>query len=172
MPPHPPATPGRPSLSFKLLAGVGFAVVCLGLFAPRMIGVGSNLVPDVGVSTPTEVAPLTQPVATGMPTGELSKLLGGATAVAVVWIGLTRYLSRRSKPVANTNLEMLASLAVDARCVVHLVRIGERRLLVGVDSAGVKAVTELSEAVPPPEPAVIGPQRVAAEVAALFARVK
>lgn len=170
MTPHPPAAPGRPSLSFKLLAGIGFAVVCLGLFAPRMIGVGSNLVPDSGVSAPVDVAPLTQPIATGMPTGELWKLLLGAVAVAVVWIGLTRYVSRRSKPVANTNLEMLASLAVDARCVVHLVRIGERRLLVGVDATGVKAVTEMPEGIIPPEPAVIGPQRVTAEVAALFAR--
>jgi hypothetical protein len=51
-------------------------------------------------------------------------------------------------------MTVLAALPVDARCAVYLVRAGERRLLIGTDPAGVKALVELPGAAiePPPEP--------------------
>jgi hypothetical protein len=52
------------------------------------------------------------------------------------------------KPPATPGaMEVVASIAV-GQCVVHLVRAGERRLLVGTDLGGVKALIEM----PGPEP--------------------
>jgi flagellar biogenesis protein FliO len=46
---------------------------------------------------------------------------------------------------------------VDPRCIVHLVRAGERRLLLGTDLNGVKALTELPSRLPAPEAAIEPP---------------
>jgi len=73
----------------------------------------------------------------------LAKLLFGLAIVAGVCIGVARW-THRARPTAPPGiLESLAKLAVDRRCVVHLVSAGGRRLLVGTDATGVKAVLEL-----------------------------
>jgi hypothetical protein len=51
------------------------------------------------------------------------------------------------RPPAPGAMDVLASVAV-AQCVLHLVRAGGRRLLVGTDLGGVKVLLEL----PGPEP--------------------
>lgn len=170
MPPSPPGAPGRPSHSFKLVASVGFVVVCLGLFTPQLFGLKSLLGSKPGETSALEESEV---VAASPSLGVWTPFLFGVLAVAVVGIGVTRYFGKRTNTTANSNLETLASLAIDPRCVVHLVRVGERRLLVGVDWAGVKAVTELPEDVSVPK--VIGPERVigttpsTGELAELFA---
>jgi flagellar biogenesis protein FliO len=149
MPPQISGKPGGQSFSFKVLATLGFAVVCLGLFMPRLIGVQATSEPSQ--SPPVDANP---PVYTG--TISLLLLIGGGVAVA--WFGLKRYGKERLKPITNSNLETLASLAIDPRVVIHLVRIGDRRLLVGLDAGGVKAVAELPET----GPSLLGPERVPA----------
>jgi flagellar biogenesis protein FliO len=68
---------------------------------------------------------------------------------------ITRWMAKQTPAPAGT-MEVLASLAVDVRCAIHLVRAGDRRLLIGTDLAGVKALTELpgrfSDLVPEPLP--------------------
>jgi flagellar biogenesis protein FliO len=146
-----PAKPGQPSVQFKLLAGVGFVVVCLGLFAPKLFSINSPPPADTPTSLPSaEESSLGWTVA---------KMAIGVGLVAVVCVAVARYVNRKNPPTGPTGLEVLASLPVDSRCVVHLVRVADRRLLVGIDAGGVKAVTELPASVPlpPPPVQVIGP---------------
>lgn len=144
-PPSGPAKPGHPSPSFKLLAGVGFAVVCLGLFAPRLVPSQptSTVVPESSAPTPVNLG------------GSLLKMAFGLGVVAVAVVGVTRYLKRRPGVAPDPTFAPLASLPLDSRCVVHLVRVADRLMLVGTDHTGVKAVTEL-----PATDAVIGPVRI------------
>lgn len=172
-----PAKPGQPSFRFKLLAGAGFVVVCLGLFAPRLFSINSPAPPDA-VTSPLDPA---QPPADSSLGWTVAKMAIGVGLVAVVCIGVARYVNRKNPQTGLTTLEVLASLPVDARCVVHLVRVADRRLLVGIDAGGVKAVAELPTSVPlpPPPTQVIGPVAVnatsvplPADVAALFASLR
>lgn len=153
MPPSTPPGPAAKSVSFKILGGVGFVVVCLGLFAPRLVPQPQP------VSAESAASPVNMSPAESNPTpwGTLLKMTLGVGVVAVVWIGVSRYVRRKTPPNVSSHLGVEASLAVDSRCVVHLVRVGERRLLVGSDPSGVKAVVELPLAISGP---VIGPVRV------------
>ncbi len=160
MTPAPP--PGQqPSSKFKWLAGLGFVVVCLGLFAPKLL---NNSPPP----SDTQAKPLT-PAATadGSLGWTVAKMAVGVGLIAVVCIAVARYVNHKSPPPAVTSLQVLASLPVDGRCVVHLIRVADRRLLVGVDPSGVKAVAELPAEVPNPTPRVIGPLAVSATSAPL-----
>jgi flagellar biogenesis protein FliO len=82
-------------------------------------------------------------------------------------VGVARLVARKPPPPA-TGMAVSAALAVDPRCSVYLVTAGDRRLLLGVDAAGVKAVLELPGPPEPaasteatvPGPAVVGPVRV------------
>lgn len=170
-----PAKPGSPPLRFQVLAGVGFVVVCLGLFAPKLFL--NNATP----ASPAANNPLPTPAADLG--GTAVKMFVGVGVIAVVCLGIARYVKRQSPPPPAGEMRVLASLPVDARCVVHLVEVAERRMLVGVDAVGVKAVAELPAGVPPPPPAppvqVIGPVAVnatstplPADIAALFAGLR
>lgn len=169
-----PDKSGQPTFRFKLLAGIGFVVVCLGLFAPKIFNFGS----PPPASTDAPASPFDPPASGGADLGwTVAKMAIGVGLVAVVCIGVARYVNRKNTPTQPTGLEVLASLPVDSRCVVHLVRVADRRLLVGVDAGGVKAVTELPASVPlpAPPPQVVGPLKVnatsaplPADVAALF----
>ncbi len=149
MPPSAPPNPAVKSVPFKILAGVGFLVVCLGLFAPKLVSTPSVAEPPVKQFTTSD-----EPNAT--PWGTLFKMTLGVGVVAVAWVGVAWYVGRKQPPVTPSHLGVEASLPIDSRCVVHLVRVGDRRLLVGSDVAGVKAVVELPAVSGP----VIGPLRV------------
>jgi len=170
-----PDKPVQPTFRFKLLAGIGFVVVCLGLFAPKIFNFGS----PSPAPTDTPASPFDPPAGGGADLGwTVAKMALGVGLVAMVCVGVARYVNRKNAQSQPTGLEVLASLPVDSRCVVHLVRVADRRLLVGVDAGGVKAVTELPASVPlpPPPPQVVGPLKVnatssplPADVAALLA---
>lgn len=152
MPSSAPPGPAVKSVSFKILAGVGFVVVCLGLFAPKLVSTPSDAEPVVKqFTTPEESNPT--------PWGTLLKMTLGVGVVAMVWVAVARYVGRKQPSVMPSYLGVEASMPIDFRCVVHLVRVGERRLLVGSDSTGVKAVIELPASVREPTP-VVGPVRV------------
>ena len=164
----PAAAPPRPSGTFTSLVAVGVLVVAAGLILPRLLSLGptpadasadidgaspftSNRTPKAPVESPAKQAP---PAPTAIPapvgggessslTWVMAKLLFGLAIVAGVCIGVARW-THRARPTAPPGiLESLAKLAVDRRCVVHLVSAGGRRLLVGTDATGVKAVLEL-----------------------------
>jgi flagellar biogenesis protein FliO len=77
----------------------------------------------------------------------LARMAIGLVIVCGLCIAVTRWMAGQ-KPPAGKAMEVLASLAVDARCGIHLVRAGERRLLIGTDFAGVKALVELPGRLP------------------------
>jgi flagellar biogenesis protein FliO len=135
----PPAKP-KP---FHALAAAGVVVVVLGLAAPRLVG---------GPATP---APSPTPTADGPSLGGLiAKLVVGVGVAAGLCVAFARLAQK--PPAAVGGMEVLASLAVGPG-VVHLVRAGDRRLLVGTDAGGVKAVTEL-----PSPPVEVAPLEAAA----------
>lgn len=167
---------GPPSFRFKLLAGLGFVVVCIGLFAPKLFNFGSTQSPS---ETAAPLDPAPQAADGGSLGWTVAKMAVGVGLVAMVCIGVARYVNRKNLPAPQTSLQVLASLPVDGRCVVHLIRVADRRLLVGVDPGGVKAVAELPAEVPNPTPRVIGPVTVnatsvplPADLAALFAGLR
>lgn len=140
----PPAPPAKPAPS--KLVPIGAAVVIAGFVLPQLLG----------NSAPT---PSTQPADAPNYVGFLLKMLLGIGVLAGACVLFVRW--NKPGPVATGNMEILATVTV-ARGLVHLVRAGDRRLLIGVDPAGVKAVTEL----PGPLPSnVVGPVRVSTEAA-------
>jgi flagellar biogenesis protein FliO len=78
----------------------------------------------------------------------LIKLIVGMALIGGIAVALAR--SMKNRPLRPTrNMEILATIAIDSRCMVHLVRSGTRRLLVGLDPSGIKTLTELpASAVP------------------------
>jgi hypothetical protein len=161
MPPAPQPT-SKPGRFPPILIGAGALVVALGFGLPVLT---SNTAPEKSApaakgkateeppaNSPTPVVP---PSATGLGASLARLAVGlavacGACVLAARWFG--------QKPAATPGtMEVLASIPV-ARCAVHLVRAGDRRLLIGTDLGGVKALLEL----PGPEPALLPPPEVAA----------
>lgn len=133
-----------PSPRMLLLA---VAVVVAGFVVPRFF-------PSISVS-PSAPAPSPAPDYAGF----LLKMSAGT----LIFAGVCFLVARKSKPaspVVPSSLEILATLPIASRGVVHLVRAGQRRLLLGVDLHGVKTITELPG--PMPE-AIIGPVRLTTE---------
>jgi len=76
-------------------------------------------------------------------------MIGSLAVVCALCVLVTRWMGKRGTADAG-NMEVLASLAVDAQCGVYLVRAGERRLVMGIDAAGVKALVELPRSIVEP----------------------
>jgi flagellar biogenesis protein FliO len=156
-PPLPTPPPKRGRLSPAVL-GLGVFVVVLGFIVPQLVSGGApDAVPDrtpdpaaAALARPGGAADLPAPVVPPS-AGEIGlSVLKLVLGLAVV-CGACAFLARRVAPAPppHAAMEVLASIAV-GRCVVHLVRAGERRLLIGTDPAGVKALVELPAAVPDP----------------------
>lgn len=99
-------------------------------------------------TTPSSVTPAA-PASPAVP-GEtaslvwvVAKLMFGLAIVTGVCIGVARWANRTRQTAPPGILAPLAKLAVDPRCVVHLIGAGHRRLLVGTDATGAKVVLEL-----------------------------
>jgi flagellar biogenesis protein FliO len=71
----------------------------------------------------------------------LLKVVAGLAVMCGACVLIAK-LVRPKPPGPSGTMEPVASIAVGP-CVLHLVRAGDRRLLVGTDPAGVKAVLEL-----------------------------
>jgi hypothetical protein len=139
---------------------VGVLVVALGFGLPMLASgpvfekpapatKAANEAKDAPTGGP---APIVPPSATGR-WPALARLAIGLAIVCGLCVLAAKWLGQ--KPAAAPGaLEVLASMQV-ARCVVHLVRAGDRRLLLGTDLGGVKSLLELPGADPalPPPPA-------------------
>lgn len=162
-----PAQPTRPA-SFRpspLLIGVGILV----------IGIGFGL-PYLAPSTPTNPPEATKPAAT--PSGgdgpglgmALARLVGCMVVVCGLCVLVARWVGRKT-PVPTSTMQVLAALPVDARCAVYLVQAGDRRLLIGTDAAGVKALVELTGQVPEPLAEPVAPPKPD-EIQVLLTRIR
>lgn len=136
----------RPS---PALIGVGVLVVALGLGVPRLL------------SEPTAAPAAASPAGPGL-TASLARMACGVTVAGGLCVAVTR-LIRRPDAVGPGGMAVVESVAVDARCTLSLVQTGDRRLLVGIDRSGVKAVVELTGPPPVAGPTVIGPVRIGGE---------
>jgi flagellar biogenesis protein FliO len=174
----PDPTPTNPRRSLPLLAGAGVFVMLLGFGLPKLLTPASpEPAPKAEVASPApaSVAPPPAAPAAGPGLGmSLLRLVVSLVVVCGLCVLAARYLGPRPAEKAAGAMEFLASLPVGPQCAVHLVRAGGRRLLIGTDPGGVKALVELPgpepahEAAPPAEaastpesaPTVLGPVSV------------
>lgn len=130
------------------LIGLGILIIALGFGLPRLVTAFSHTEPP---SASTSAEPVIdsatpKPASTHPETPNLwiglARLAGGLVIVCGLCVAITRWMSGRSNATKGT-MEVLASLAIDSRCGLHLVRAGDRRMLIGTDYSGVKALVEL-----------------------------
>lgn len=159
-------TPNRPTgpKPSPLLIGGGILVIALGFGLPRLFtGSSTDSVspPPASAAAPgTAIAPAEGP-SLGMALGRLAVSLGVVAGLCVV---VARVVGRRAGEKPG-NMAVVASLAVGPRCAVHLVRSGDRRLLIGTDATGVKALVELPARVTEPGTAAADRDVIAAILA-------
>lgn len=146
---HAPAPqPKGPRVSPALL-GAGVLVVALGFGLPMLTtGAAPAPAPQEGAKQAAP-APIQPPGGAGL-LAALLKLAAGLVVACGLCVVVARLVGPKP-PDAPGAMEVVASIAV-ARCVLHLVRAGDRRLLIGTDLGGVKAVLELPGSAPEPQP--------------------
>lgn len=143
---QPYGTSGKPARSSRPILIGCTVVVALGFVLPRQLTTPAEP-PAVAINSSPDYI------------GFLLKM----TAGTLMFAGICYCVLRRYKPastVQSPTLEILATVPIASRGVVHLVRAGKRRLLLGVDLNGVKTIAEL----PGPAPqSVYGPIRLTPE---------
>jgi hypothetical protein len=158
MSPAPQPTP-KPLRVPATLIGVGVLVVALGFGLPMFASgpvfekpaPATKAANEAKDAPPDGPAPIVPPSATGL-WPALARLAIGLAIVCGLCVLAAKWLGQKP-PAAPGVMEVLASIQV-ARCVVHLVRAGDRRLLIGTDLGGVKSLLELPGPAPvlPPTP--------------------
>lgn len=171
--PNPANPPFRPP---PVLIGIGVLMVAVGFALPR-------LAPEPTSPAVPAASTLTRSPDTALPTTVEGPGLGAAVGrlavclavVCAAVVGVTRLVQKPATETAG-GMQVLAAHAIDVRCAVYLVRAGDRRLLIGTDHTGVKALVELPPGVPtipqppvPPEPAE---RPTVDEITTLFARIR
>ena len=123
------------------LIGAGVLVIALGFALPMLTPAAA---PEIAPSDPAARQAPPLPIAPPNAPNLVASLL--KLVLVAKWVG-------PKTPPAPGLMDVAASIAVGP-CVLHLVRAGDRRLLVGTDPGGVKAVLELPGAPPeaPPDP--------------------
>lgn len=176
----------RPPLKVppRLLAA-GVLVVAVGFGLPRLLT--TPAAPAKPEPTPA-ASPALPPDGPGLGAA-LARLAVCLAVVCGLCVGAARLVAK-PPPAPPKGMAVTAALPIDPRCTVYLVTAGDRRLLVGTDPAGVKAVVELPG--PPPElttpepvaevtataePVVVGPVKVPApdirgDIAALLDKLR
>ena len=139
-----------PAGSKSSLVAVGAAVVVGGLLVPRLL-----------TTSPEPTTPEAPSLA-----GPLLKLAVGLVVTAAAVVALARFTNRKAISTPS-NGTVTSSLTLANRCVLHLVEMNGRRLLVGVDLGGVKAMAELPPNAVGPLPASV-PAGFADELAAVL----
>jgi flagellar biogenesis protein FliO len=130
------------------LVVAGAILVIAGFMLPRLL------------PSPTAPTAAATPASAPDYTGFLLKMCAGT----LTFSGACYLFVRRRKPAPAVagNMEIVATVPIASRGLVHLVRAGNHRLLLGVDLHGVKAIAELPGAVPSN---IVGPLRLVPEAA-------
>jgi flagellar biogenesis protein FliO len=148
-----PTKPGSRFGDFGPWIAIAFVATLAGLFLPQLLSgetvSSSALKADAKTAGPLEytAAPLPEP-----PNFRAMMLrLGGGTAavlglcVASLW-GARRWMSAASTSTsARRTMHLVETLPLGNRCSLHLVHLGNRELIVGVDGGGIKTVLPLAE---------------------------
>lgn len=156
----PDATQKRPVRIPPALIGAGVLVVLLGFGLPSLVSQppAQQQAPQAALPAapaaaaeafnprPAPPAPLQQtPGSIGF---ALLRLVASLAVVCGGCVLVVRWLGKKHADAPAPTMSVIASLRV-GRCAVHLVRAGDRRMLIGTDVSGVKALVEL----PGPDPA-------------------
>jgi flagellar protein FliO/FliZ len=141
----------KPTRLSPALIGAGILVIALGFGLPMLTPGAAPELPRDPNAKQAAPAPIQAPEATGLGPA-LLRMAVGLAVVCALCVFVARWIGQKP-PAAPGAMEVVASITV-AQCVLHLVRTGGRRLLIGTDLAGVKAVVELPGPEPelPPEP--------------------
>ena len=134
------------------IAAVALVAVIAGVLLPQMLP-GDMVVEkqrsigEVKGKSKTEYVPPTVPEMPN-PQGMLARLAGGTVlvlglSVASIWVMRRWVLSQQAGQSAGQTLRLMESLALGNRCAVHLVNLGNREVLVGVDGGGIKTIVPL-----------------------------
>lgn len=145
----PPPSAKTPRIPLALV-GAGVLVIALGFALPQLTP-GTTPAPAAPDSTAKQAAPIPiAPPSAPSLVGSLVKLAVGLAVVCGLCVLLAKWVGPKPPPAPGA-MDVAASIAVGP-CVLHLVRAGDRRLLIGTDLGGVKAVLELPGAAPEPAP--------------------
>jgi flagellar biogenesis protein FliO len=135
------------------IAVIGAVAVCAGIVLPQMLPADSAVTQtapsEPGKKTELAYTPPAWPEAPD-PKAMIMRLVLGTAIVLGLCAG-TLLLSKRwlrGMPVKNSTtgpLSLVDTLSLGNRCHVHLVGVGNRRILVGVDAGGLKSVVPLTE---------------------------
>jgi flagellar biogenesis protein FliO len=131
------------------MAAVSILAVMAGIYLPQLTS-GDMVIEKTRPTTETKNKTKTDYVGPAVPEmpnpqGMLSRLAAGTIlvlglAVASIWI-MRRWLVT-GQPVGSGNktMRLMESLPLGNRCSIHLVHLGNREVLVGVDGAGIKTI--------------------------------
>jgi flagellar biogenesis protein FliO len=140
--------------SWMMIAVIGVVSVCAGVVLPQMLPADDAVTqasPPAEPSKKSELAytPPAWPEAPD-PKAMIMRLVLG-TAIVLGLCVCTLLLSKRwlrGMPVKSSTagpLSLVDTLALGNRCQVHLIGVGKRRILIGVDASGLKSVVPLTE---------------------------
>jgi flagellar biogenesis protein FliO len=134
------------------LAMVGLVAVVGGLFVPQLITTPAPPA-EPRAAGPEKAQPAYTPPS--LPDGPspqslmIRLLIGTAVVlglcVGTLWVGKRWLAAPAPKAAAGGQLSLVETLPLGNRCSVHLVKVGSRQVLVGVDGAGVKSMVALPE---------------------------
>lgn len=137
------------------LIGVGVLVVALALGLPALMSPAPP--PDAPPPAAPEAAeafaprPGPTPAPANIGVGLLRLVIALAVVCALLVLAVKWVGRKPPETAAAPSMRVVASLRV-GRCAVHLVRAGDRRILIGTDVTGVKALVELAGSEPEPAP--------------------
>ncbi len=135
------------------MAVVAVVAVLAGLLLPQLMP-GETVVEaakkaETALDTKAEYKPPTRP---NMPSaqGMLARLAWGTALVlalaAASLYGMRRYLRAHEPALAGAReLRLMETLPLGNRCALHLVHLGKREVLVGVDGTGIKTIVPLAK---------------------------
>ncbi len=133
---------------------VAFVAVLAGLLVPQMLP-GEMVIEKNHVKVETKgfaKGDYTAPQVPDMPNPQsmltrlaLGTLLVLGLSVASIW-AMRRWLQPAQAAAGPRTMKLLESLPLGNRCTLHLVHMGKREVLIGVDGAGIKTIVPLPEA--------------------------
>jgi flagellar biogenesis protein FliO len=151
----PTAPPPKPRLPLPI---IGLMVVVTGFFLPQLVLTPNRSpapTPDTATTASNNTRPVDAPDFSRLVTVMLvgTAVLIGGCVVAVRW-------SQRTPPAPTRgDSGIVASTSLGLAGTVHLVEMNDRRLLLGVDSSGIRTIVELPGRGPRTDD-VVGPLRV------------
>lgn len=144
----------RGALSWPLLGLLGIVAVVAGVNLPQVMNTSDRATEPAPAATSETKSPLayTPPSLPDAPSAKsmltrlgLGTFLVLALCVGTLWVG-KRWLRVPSAGTgAGSHLKVIETLPLGGRCLLYLVSAGNKQILVGVDSGGLKTLMPLPE---------------------------